>query len=749
MGGSYPVGQMAKALVTAVAHEDARTRARAEERLRRWQQVLDGLAGGRLTIGSRTPVAGLPAWATPVVVRGGFATGAAAAGGPLRLEERKLARRAGVAPTRLAVFFHYLTDAGLAELAAALDDGRYRVEAPEQAALLTVAWLLRAGDRLGALTLIDTIEPFADRLRFDPTPTRSPAPDPSLVWRATVGETREALASRKPNERVEALREALTVWNPFADELLALWLDTVEDGRVGVRVAAGWRQQGSALLDRYRSLAAEHPRCTKHRKPKENLTVLRTALEEVAAGRALTPRKRGLLQHAVDAMLRRRGRPGSDEHRALRTRQSADAARPTHVALARVVADRLAPLPDGEGLRAPELLTAPVTAAEARADVGEGAPVPERIRLVVGRARSGGVEELIEAGVVPSAEVLAGLVPQLAAAATSRRYPDPALRTLMAATYRAFRTRRSLLLLNLEQQVRLEELPWVQAVAHHRGATARTQQGTAATLTRLGELALGHFPATLLPNPLVRELDALADEAGIDLPFVEELAADIFMGAFTAKFLRAAQLAAELLRGTLYERYYGIDYRAVARMRSPTARRTVTRTPRDFAALCAARSGTRDGGSFVAANGMVIEQAQILTTHNLATLVHRAGVRPAAGWDALAQQSLATVCRLLERVERTPRPLRTIKDAAYAWRHLVFYLSLAGADQQVAFVRASQDELRQHPAATAARLTPLLGGLAHVTAGGVFDAAGRAPLGRRLLAWSTTGHWLNTPTPAR
>jgi hypothetical protein len=68
---------------------------------------------------------------------------------------------------------------------------------------------------------------------------------------------------------------------------------------------------------------------------------------------------------------------------------------------------------------------------------------------------------------VSSAEVLATFVPQLMATTTAQAYPDPALRTLAAAHYRAFRNRRSLLLY-LERQVRAEGLPWVRAVAAHR-----------------------------------------------------------------------------------------------------------------------------------------------------------------------------------------------------------------------------------------------------------------------------------------
>lgn len=110
----------------------------------------------------------------------------------------------------------------------------------------------------------------------------------------------------------QAMNEALAVWNPFADELLSHWLETVASGRVLARTPdAGWQGRGAALLDRYRELATVHTRCGKHRRPKENLAILRTALEETTAGRELDARRCGLLQRTIDAMVRRRGRPGT------------------------------------------------------------------------------------------------------------------------------------------------------------------------------------------------------------------------------------------------------------------------------------------------------------------------------------------------------------------------------------------------------------------------------------------------------
>lgn len=749
VGSAYPVGELAKAFVTAVANEDPATRDRAQERVRRWWAVLAGMASGRLTMGSRTPVQGLPAWVTPEVVRGGFATGAAAAGGPLRPFEVALAERTGVPAQREALFAWHLSEAGLTELWSLLDTGGYRVELPEQAALLTVAWLARAGDRAGALVLLDEIGPYAARLCFASVPDPAAARDPSVVWREPAGRVGDTLGRRRENARVEAMREALTVWNPFADELLELWLDTRdEDGVIGAAFPAGWRERAEGLLVRYQRLAEVHTRCGKHRRPKENLFILRTAAQEALAGRESTPRARGLLRHAVDAMVACRGRPGSPEHAALRAVQAQVSVTPSHHQLARVVVSRLAAHDPDAGIIDVEALCAPVSGAEeTKYAVRAGTLIPEPIRRVVHRATAGTVGELIDAGVVPSAEVLAELVPQIAAVTSAVAYADPALRSLVSATYRAFRRRRSLLLLDLQRQVRLDELPWMQAIRAYRETSPDTWREARETLRRLGELALDGFPATLLPNPLVRELAALARAAGEDLPWVEELAADIFMGRFSAKYLRAAHLAGQLLAGSLYARYYDIDYPALPVLADSARRgRDGAASSHAFDALCRQRAGLDTdhsrGGSWVAANGMVIEQAQILTTHNLATLVHALDVTPSDGWTALARRTFTRVVRLAGRLDRNPHPLSTIKDIAYAWRHMIFYLSQPGAADARTVMDRLHAELAEAPDPVRDRFTPALVGLGYIAAGGRFTDGSTPARGRRLLGWTTGPHWL-------
>ncbi|MFE6667354.1 hypothetical protein ACFVFH_27800 [Streptomyces sp. NPDC057697] len=748
---AYPRAMRAQAFRTWLTHDDAGTRDRAATRVDRWQSVLSGMAEGRLTIGSRTPVAGLPVWVTPEVVRGGFATSAASAEGPLQPYEREAASRAGVPAERGALFAYCLTEAGLARLYALLDSGRYEIAVPEEAALLFVAWLVRAGDVAGALELVEVLEPWADRLRFTPRPSDLPAPDARAVHRRTVGDVGASMSARRPHSGVETQREALSVWQPFGDELLAHWLETAGTGRVLDRVPdEAWRERGAVLLRRYRELAAAHTRCTKHRDPKENLGILRGALEETVAGRPLDARRLGLLRHAVESMVRRRGRPGSARHGALRARQAAQAARPSHHALAQLVLRRLSGLPQRTGTADTAPLVSDVSAHEAtETGLPEGAVIPATVRRVVEAALSAPISTLVERGVVPSAEVLAELVPQLVAATGSQEYQDRALRTLVAAHYRAFRNRRSLLLLHLARQTRVEELPWIRAVSAYR-SDDRGQEAVLTLLRRLGELAVQAFPGTLLPNPLVREFGVLARRSEAGAPFVEELASDIFMGTFTPKFLAAARVAADLLGGTLYERYYAIDYAAVRNLAVIEASESLGRSHRartspGFAKLCAERAGEPSvRGWSVAANGKVIEQAQILTTHNLATLVGRIGIRPEPGWGDLALRCFATVCLLTARIHGNPRPLSTIKDAAYAWRQMVFCLSLCDAAEQARVIARLDEETARHPEHVRARLAPALTGLRRAAAGASPDTGG----GRRFLGWTIGPHWLRPAPPA-
>lgn len=728
MDNAYALAQWSQALVTAATTTDdaTRARARAQRRMTQWEQVVSGLRSGVLRLGSRTPVRGLPAWVTPEVVRGGFATGRPVAAGPLTELESRLAREAGVPEDRAALVEHLITEPGIRRLWEILDAGTFEIDVPEAAALLVLAWLVREGDTDGALEVLTQILPFSGRLRFLPASASAPRRDPGVMWRESAGSVAAGLRRKQPNARVVRMNEVLDVWNPFADALLTHWTLT-DDAPVGP-FPAEWLDAGRRLLAEFDRLALAHTPPARHRNPKENAATLRLALAAVVSGRDLTPRERGRVRHAVAAMVARRGAPGSTELTTLRARQHAQAARPTVAALAHVAADRLASAAPDEGIDDTAPFGAPVTAVEASTSgTADGTPMPRTVARALLRAKAGTLRELIDGGMIPSAEVLATLVPQVTAQVVAEQYADPTLRTLMARSYEAFRRRRSLLLLDLQHQVRPEELPWHAATAARRQDTSATRDVARDTFLRLADEAIEHWPGVILPNPLVAELETLAAGAHLDVPLVQEIAADIFMGRFSAKYARTFELAASAYAGTLYARYYRIPEEV------PAAVRRSAKPANAFGEQCAGRANTPGHHWCVTCNGMIVEQSQILTTHNLASL-RAAGFVPRNGWRAAAEGAFAHAATLVARLDGNRSPRRMLKDIGYAWRQMVFAASQLDDDAQTDFIAwARADAHRRSPFARS-RLVPLLDDLA------------RPGTHEPLVGWSHESHRL-TRTP--
>lgn len=694
----YAWDQLRRALASARDSPEPEVRRDAERRVESWVKVLTGMLSGRVRVGSRTPVEGFPVWLTPEIVRGGFATGSPAAGGPKEADELEWARLAGVKATRAGLFAWFLSDDGLALLERWLDSGAYRVELPEHGALLVVAHLLRTGHAAGAEDLLRTLEPWAGHIRFWPYTMHEP--ESPGVHVATVPEVAGRLARKSPQQQVEAEREALGVWAPFADRVVEHWWRTRTDDGVDTAHPSGWADGAAALLEEYGQLAARHRLTTKHADPKGNLQHLLAGFRERLADPSRPPI--GRVRHAVASVVAKRGEPGSARLRELRAGQRERAGRPSHAALAREVAAAL----EKTGV------TGAVPEPAALVDGLPGASLTSVARSLE-KATSAPLEELLRRGIVRSAEMLAVLAPQLTADTVASRYPDQVPATLAKRIYRAFTNRRSVLLLHHQSQVTIDSIPWFTAL-EESAAAGGGEMLARAQATDLAALAVQHFPGTALPNSLLRELSRLYRLAGEDAPLTYELAADIFMGTFSPVFLRAAQEAATVVGGTLYARYYDIDYDAVGRMATPTGgSRTVRRTVPEFDALALARAGVDSVGlrSGAATNGRVIEQAQILTTQNLAAVVLR-GLQV----DPIVQArgSWATTKAHLAKAA-DDGGLRHRKNAAYAWRQMIFFLSLATPDAAAAFVGgAAIDRL---PAAEAQRAAGLLEGLAQAVRG--------------------------------
>ena len=288
--------------------------------------------------------------------------------------------------------------------------------------------------------------------------------------------------------------------------------------------------------------------------------------------------------------------------------------------------------------------------------------------------------------------------------------------------------------------MQFEELPWVAAIGRFREDDEASRRVALQALTEASQLALVAFPQTILPNKLLQELRALGDAAGLKLPLVEEVAADIFMGSFSPKFLAAAKMAAGLLQASLYARYYGIDCAMLGAMpvQIEKAGRRGDGKLDALAHLCASRAGAQLGGWGIAHNGMVLEQAQILTTHNLAVLFIELGLgqRLAARLPDMACRCFAWVCEQLQiPVDNRHARLIQIKNSSYAWRQMVFFISLCGTQETDAFLAWAKAELDKQGHAFQRVFAPALSGLAVAAKGG-------GPQVQPFLGWSQDRHWL-------
>lgn len=676
-----------------------------------------------------------------------------------------------------------------------------QIELPEEAAFPVIAWLLEQYDDAAAIKLLDTLTPHMATMRFAPAP--APPSEAPLATECTptsqcIIETMplRRFTARHTSQTLKGLRvpvefckhhEAVNVWAPFYDDVLSLWLEVItESGELADNpLPEEWCTRAVLLVAQYNVSEAQNRFCQKHRRHKDNRAVLRTALAQAfTLNGMLGAGTRRQVSCRVQCMLQKRGRPGGPRMRALRESQAACVRMPLHTHLAAILFNRIESLQLSEDRGIPremlEGLLQPVTATEAAEaiaqnhwNVSEGAPIPKRLIFVLRRAMEAPLIDLIHCGVLPSSEVIAEVVPKLAAAGIAAQYADPVLARLMAGLDAAFSAnRRSVLLLKLQSQVRMSELPWHAAVRQH-AEHGRAAGATWDLMRRLAEAALHAFPEAILPNRLVQQLYSLAllsmprekaavigDAVGAHTQLqeisgggdvgsiassnfaegfvlLEELAVDVFECEFTAKYAIAARHAARMLQGTVYERYYGLDYSAVLKkVPYPTFKGPSVEFYDLCEELCGLKPETGRGRVLGGRGGrgrgrgrggmhmrrsvgqqqklMLIEQAQIVTTHNLAMLRCagvNGGVGGAGSWGALAKccaKKVVTLTGVARRAKKRQVRLRCAKQAVYAWRQMVFFLSL---EQDKELQAEAVEQLKQGGAEVKWVLQPKLGRL--------------------------------------
>lgn len=751
----YAASQLAKALLASEQTANAELAERAADRVTHWQNILSNILSAAAYYGTRTPLPDTPAWATLEVATGGFATGRLLAGGPLEVYEKDLIERLSIPENeeaRLRLNAYFLTDQGMAELMSWLDNGRYSIRYPEEGALLVVAWMCKAGHAEAARQILSAISPFFPTLRFYPVPDFRSHRFDAGVFVQDVAATREQLRRISPHAAILAQRHSVQVWAPLHDRLLALFAETMSSDDWPCQVCPpGWVERAAKLLAEFDELASSSKVVSKYRKAGSHYVQLRDYLRNcIVSFAALSAKDMGRIRHIYRCSVAKRGHPLSMKNVEVRRRQCTEVAAPLYSDIAHLVEQRLRPLNQDDGLDNPDLCKTAVTEDEATVTVPAGTALPKSVLRKIDRCMKESIEELIRRGLISSSEIMAGVLPQLTSGLHGLGIEDSGLRQLYASIYRAFRRRRSLLLLNLETQVRLGELPWVSAIDGFRRKDLSDAAAARQALEQVVLLALEHFPHAILPNRLVREMAELARRAGVVIPLVEELATDIFMGTFGPKFTDAAKLAVSMLQGSLYEDYYQIDAAKITSLQSsnasaasiwPWAKREVKQ---DFAQLCAQRAGVSLGQQRPASNGMIIEQQQILTTQNLAALIVGLDLRGSleGRFAGMAQSCFRWIAsRNQMKVDDWHAQLILIKNSAYAWRQMVFYLSMLSEADMASALGWMEKHFEKQSEQFQLRFQAVFDGLRACVQGMPQNLQVHEP-GGPFLGWSDKRHWL-------
>lgn len=97
------------------------------------------------------------------------------------------------------------------------------------------------------------------------------------------------------------------------------------------------------------------------------------------------------------------------------------------------------------------------------------------------------------------------------------------------------------------------------------------------------------------------------------------------------------------------------------------------------------------------------------------------------------------------RLEEVPWHGRLImvKNTAYAWRQMIFYISFLSEAELQSFVTWAQGEFSQQREDFQTRFRPAMNGLLFAADGGSLNAIGADdPRVKRFLGWMDSRHWL-------
>lgn len=759
----YAQFQLAKAFLGYENADDITNQQNAVKKIKQWQQILQKMIDGQAKYGSRTPLKGVPAWVTLEVATGGFATGNYLAGGPLQEYETillsKLPFTVEENKERLALNSYFLSEQGISQLIDWLNNATYEIKVPEEGALLTVAYLLLEGKHNQARALIEKISPWFAHLRFYPTPLKHPKLGSTGIRIKNIEDCVKDLYNVKENYRLLAQKEAIEIWAPFKDRLVALFLETFKDDLPCQLMSKAWQDKANTLLNDFKTLRKKHLLCSKVDKKKNHFYQLKEFLQRcLFNNNELHLSELKQITFIIKQHIHKHSYPSSTKNKEYQQMQQKMVASPTFYDISKGLIYRFESYPKRQGLDDINYITLPISLGESKlAHIPHGTQIPKTLQKKLLRCLNTSLESLIELDLVTSGEVVARLLPQLTAQIRATGIQDVRLRGLYTQIYKAFRCRRSLLLLNLEKQVQLEELPWIEVIEHYRKKELSNKTLAKETLTEVCTLTLVAFPYAILPNKLLQELTALAKTAELDLPLTEELAADIFMGAFSDKFIKAIEQTDISMQDSLYAHYYNINYHSLlSKLQANNQQKNSgwvaglfnkhdKHQSDNLLNICEKRAGVKFGNYQVAETGMLLEQVQILSTHNLTLLFNILGLQNILK-QHLPQMVKTCFIKICKRLQMPFKgyhaALINIKQSAYAWRQMVFYLSFLNQEEQKVFFDWAIDHLAKQKTLLQDYISPLVTDLIKISKNDIPHVEVMSDKSRRIfLGWSKQ-HWL-------
>jgi len=155
------------------------------------------------------------------------------------------------------------------------------------------------------------------------------------------------------------------------------------------------------------------------------------------------------------------------------------------------------------------------------------------------------------------------------------------------------------------------------------------------------------------------------------------------------------------------------------------------------------------GGWHSATNGRIIEQQQILTTQNLSLLFGDLGLKALLHHrlGSLAQECFQWICmRQQMKIKFYHSSLVMLKNTAYAWRQMVFYLSMQDDAERRCAIDSIEAHFAAQPIAFRERFLPAIMGLRVAASGLPLTLNRRKSEGAQVfLGWTTERHWLLPP----